>query len=43
MLHTMDKAASSSDGQVFANPTYQNDAASPSIHLFQRNSCFGQE
>jgi hypothetical protein len=29
MLHTVDKAASSSDGQVLANPTYQDDAACP--------------
>jgi hypothetical protein len=27
MLDTVDKAASSSVGQVLANPTYQNDAA----------------
>jgi hypothetical protein len=29
MLHTVDKAVSSSDGKVLANPTYQNDAALP--------------
>ena len=29
MLHTVDKAVSSSDGQGFANPADQNDAALP--------------
>ena len=29
MLHTVDKAVSSSDGKVLANPTYQIDAALP--------------
>src|ERR1039458_4646492 len=35
MLHTMDKAASSSDAEFLTNPTYQIDAALP----LQLNYC----